>query len=43
MGKYILKRIGYMLIVLFILSFLMFILYTAAAGDRAWKDALSQL
>lgn len=43
MGKYILKRIGYMLIVLFILSFLMFILYTAAAGDRAYVKAYEEI
>lgn len=32
-----------MLIVLFILSFLMFILYTAAAGDRAYVKAYEEI
>lgn len=36
MGKYIVKRIAYMLIVLVILSFLMFWLYNTAWGDRAF-------
>lgn len=35
MGRYIVKRIAYMLIVLIILSFLMFWLYNTAWGDRA--------
>lgn len=43
MGKYILKRLGYMLIVLLILSFLMFLLYTAAVGDRAYVKAYGEV
>jgi peptide/nickel transport system permease protein len=43
MGKYILKRIGYMLIVLLILSFLMFLLYNAASGDRAYVKAYAEV
>ena len=43
MGKYILKRLGYMLIVLLILSFLMFLLYNAAAGDRAYVKAYGEV
>ncbi len=35
MGKYILKRIGYMLLVLVILSFLMYLIYNMIPYDRA--------
>lgn len=35
MGKYIVKRLAYMLIVLLVVSFLMYWLYNAAWGDRA--------
>ncbi len=43
MGKYVLKRLGYMLIVLLILSFLMFLLYNAASGDRAYTKAYEEV
>lgn len=43
MGKYILKRLGYMLIVLLILSFLMFLLYNITSGDRAKVKALEEV
>ncbi len=39
MGKYILKRTGYMLIVLVILSFLMFMIYQLIPSNRAYTDA----
>lgn len=39
MLKYILKRIGYMLIVLVILSFLMFMIYNLVPNNRAYTDA----
>ena len=39
MGKYVLKRIGYMLMVLLILSILMFILYNLVPANRAYTDA----
>ena len=39
MGKYIVKRIAYMLIVLVLLSFIMFWLYNTAWGDRAFTLA----
>lgn len=39
MGKYILKRTGYMLIVLVILSFLMFMIYQLMPNNRAYTDA----
>ncbi len=35
MGKYVLKRIGYMLLVLVILSFLMYLIYNMIPYDRA--------
>ncbi len=39
MGKYVLKRLGYMLIVMVILSFLMFVVYTMIPYDRAVTEA----
>ncbi len=39
MGKYILKRLGYMVIVMLILSFLMFLVYTMIPFDRAVVEA----
>ena len=35
MGKYILKRLGYMVVVALILSLLMFLVYTMIPYDRA--------
>lgn len=43
MGKYVLKRLFYMLIVLLILSFLMFLLYNGASGDRAKVKAREEV
>ncbi len=43
MGKYVLKRLGYMLVVLLILSFLMFLIYNLASGDRAKVKALEEV
>lgn len=43
MGKYIVKRTAYMLIVLVILSFLMFWLYNTAWGDRAYTEAFEEV
>lgn len=39
MGKYILKRLGYMVVVLLILSFLMFFVYSLIPFDRAVAEA----
>lgn len=39
MGKYVLKRIAYMFIVLIILSFLMFMIYNLMPNNRAYTDA----
>lgn len=39
MGKYVLKRIGYLLLVLFIISILMFLLYRLVPQNRAYTDA----
>ncbi len=41
MGKYILKRFGYMLLVMAILSLLMFLVYTMIPYDRAVTEAES--
>lgn len=39
MGKYIVKRLGYMLVVMLILSLLMFLVYTMIPYDRAVTEA----
>ncbi|MBR5633292.1 MAG: ABC transporter permease [Clostridia bacterium] len=43
MGKYILKRLGYMLVVLIILSFLLFLIYNLVPSNRAYTDANEQV
>ena len=43
MLKYSLKRIGYMLVVLVILSFLMFLLYNLVPNNRAYTDARAEM
>jgi len=43
MGKYVLKRIGYMLLVAVILSFLMFMIYNLVPSNRAYTDARADL
>ena len=40
MGKYILKRFGYMVVVLLILSFLMFFVYSLIPYDRDCMDGI---
>ena len=41
MGKYIAKRLGYMLVVMLILSLLMFLVYSMIPYDRAVAEAES--
>ncbi len=43
MLKYILKRIGYMLAVLLILSIIMFVIYNLVPSDRAYTDAKAEI
>ncbi len=43
MGKYVLKRIGYMLVVLLILSILMFLIYNLIPSNRAYTDARADM
>ncbi len=43
MGKYILKRIGYMLVVLVVLSFLLFLIYNLVPNNRAYTDAKAEM
>lgn len=43
MGKYILKRLGYMLAVLIILSFILFLIYNLVPNNRAYTDAKAEL
>lgn len=43
MAKYVLKRIGYMLVVLVILSLIMFLIYNLVPSNRAYKDAQADL
>ena len=39
MGKYILKRLGYMLVVMLILSLLMYLVYAMIPFDRGRAEA----
>lgn len=43
MGKYILKRIGYMLIVLVVMSVLLFLIYNLVPNNRAYTDAKADM
>lgn len=43
MGKYILKRLGYMLAVLIVLSFILFLIYNLVPNNRAYTDAKAEL
>ena len=43
MLKYILKRIGYMLLVLLILSIIMFVIYNLVPSDRAYTEAKAEI
>ena len=43
MGKYVLKRIGYMFVVLIILSILMFLIYNLIPSNRAYTDAKADM
>ncbi len=43
MGKYTLKRLGYMLIVLVILSLIMFLIYSLVPSNRAYTDARNEM
>ena len=43
MGKYVLKRIGYMVVVLIILSVLMFLIYNLVPSNRAYTDARADM
>ena len=43
MGKYVIKRIGYMLLVLLILSILMFLIYNLIPSNRAYTDARADM
>ncbi len=43
MGKYLLKRLGYMLVVFIILSFIMFLIYSLVPSNRAYTDAKADL
>lgn len=43
MGKYIVKRIAYMLAVLVILSFIMYLIYSLVPSNRAYTDANNEI
>lgn len=43
MGKYILKRLGYVVIVAIILSFILYMIYSLVPADRARKDAQDEI
>lgn len=43
MGKYILKRLGYLVIVAIILSFILYMIYSLVPANRAYADAQAEL
>lgn len=43
MGKYVVKRIAYMLVVLLILSFILYMIYSLVPSNRAYTDANNQV
>ena len=43
MGKYVLKRVAYMVVVLLILSFIMYMIYGLLPANRAYNDAFNQV
>lgn len=43
MGRYVLKRLVYMLVVLVILSFIMFMIYNLVPANRAYSDARAEM
>ncbi|MBQ8238012.1 MAG: ABC transporter permease [Oscillospiraceae bacterium] len=43
MGKYVLKRIAYMLVVLLILSIIMYMIYSLVPSNRAYTDAFNEV
>ena len=43
MGKYVLKRIAYMLVVLVILSVIMYMIYSLVPSNRAYTDATNDI
>ena len=43
MGKYIIKRIGYIILVFFILSFLLFMIYNMLPVDKAAESARAEI
>ena len=43
MGKYVIKRIAYMLVVLVILSVIMYLIYGLVPSNRAYTDATNEI
>ena len=43
MGKYVIKRIAYMLVVLVILSIVLYMIYSLVPANRAYTDALAEV
>lgn len=43
MGKYVVKRIAYMLVVLIILSFILYMIYSLVPANRAYTDARADI
>lgn len=43
MGKYVLKRIAYMLVVLLVLSIIMYMIYSLVPSNRAYTDAMNEI
>lgn len=43
MGRYVVKRVAYMLVVLVLLSFLLYLIYSLVPANRAYTDAKAEL
>ena len=43
MGRYIVKRVAYMLVVLVLLSFMLYLIYSLVPANRAYTDAKQEL
>ena len=43
MGRYVVKRVAYMLVVLVLLSFMLYMIYSLVPANRAYTDAKQEL
>ena len=43
MAKYVVKRLGYMLVMVIVLSFVMYFIYNLIPNNRAYTDARAEI